>query len=489
VDADFTILPGGLFRGVGGGGGGGGTTTPGGSNTQIQYNNNGAFGGVPNLTWNGTTLSATGSFTGSFTGSLLGTASYASNGGVTQLLAGSNITLSPTNGRGQVTISSTGGGGVYGNTATGSYGSFYDTTTQTITVINTLRSMSLNTTDISNGVSISGSVDPYNTYIKTENAGIYDIQFSAQIEKTSAGGTSTAYIWLRKNGIDLAQTNTAFELSQNAKGVAAWNWFVNSNANDYYQIMWTADATDIQLAASTPTYGPAVPSIIATVNRVDQFLSNTGSFTGSFTGDFTGSLIGTSSWATNALTASFAPNYVLTSQTSSMTVLSSSFALTASYVPPSPSAGLVYYMTTNPASLTVSGGVEQNLASITIPANTVQVGDRLEIFYSFSKVGTNAVSSYRIKISGSGTDGTLLNNGANQGATVLGLTSQNLYRVLSTSSMVGSSQFFGGAATVGTTVNYTGSSLTGSNTFYFNAVRNSAADTITLNDCYIKILR
>jgi len=306
VNADFTILPGGLFRGVGGGGGGGGTTPPGGSNTQIQYNNNGVFGGVPNLTWNGTTLLATGSFTGSFTGSLLGTssysttASYALNGGVTQILAGSNITLSPTNGLGQVTISSTGGGGVYGNTATGSYGSFYDTTTQTNPVANVIRSMSFNSTDITNGVSISGSVSPYNTYIKTENAGVYDIQFSAQLEKTSTGNTSTTFIWLRKNGIDLAETNTALELSQNGKGVAAWNWFVNAAANDYFQIMWAADRTDLQLTATTPVIGPAVPSIIATVNRIDQFLSNTGSFTGSFTG----SLFGTSSWAVNALTAS-----------------------------------------------------------------------------------------------------------------------------------------------------------------------------------------
>ena len=59
------------------GSGGGGTTNPGGSNTQIQYNNTGTFGGVTNLTWNGTTLSATGSFTGSFTGNLAGTSSYA----------------------------------------------------------------------------------------------------------------------------------------------------------------------------------------------------------------------------------------------------------------------------------------------------------------------------------------------------------------------------------------------------------------------------
>ena len=59
---------------VGGGGG-----TPGGSTTQIQYNNGGAFGGVPTLTYDGTTLRVTGSFTGSLTGSLLGTASFATS--------------------------------------------------------------------------------------------------------------------------------------------------------------------------------------------------------------------------------------------------------------------------------------------------------------------------------------------------------------------------------------------------------------------------
>jgi hypothetical protein len=48
------------------------------------------------------------------------TASYASNGGVTQLLAGPNITLSPTNGLGQVTVSATLSGSTSFNTATGS---------------------------------------------------------------------------------------------------------------------------------------------------------------------------------------------------------------------------------------------------------------------------------------------------------------------------------------------------------------------------------
>ena len=71
----YVFGAGGLFRGSGGSGGGSGgtSTSPGGSNTQIQYNNNGAFGGVSNLTWDGTTLSAT----GSFSGSLVGTGSWA----------------------------------------------------------------------------------------------------------------------------------------------------------------------------------------------------------------------------------------------------------------------------------------------------------------------------------------------------------------------------------------------------------------------------
>jgi hypothetical protein len=43
----------GVLTATGGGGG-----TPGGSNTQIQYNDSGSFGGVPNLLWNGTNLTA-----------------------------------------------------------------------------------------------------------------------------------------------------------------------------------------------------------------------------------------------------------------------------------------------------------------------------------------------------------------------------------------------------------------------------------------------
>jgi hypothetical protein len=307
----------------------------------------------------------TGSFTGSFSGSLLGTASYATNalsasyalnGGVTQLLAGPNIVLSPTNGLGQVTITANLSGSTSFNTSTGSYGSFYDTTTQTNPVANIPRSMSFNNTDITNGVSISGSTSPFNTYIKTQNAGVYNIQFSAQIDKTD-GGNDEVVIWLRKNGIDLTDTATTLTLqNNNDKQIAAWNWFVTSAANDYYQIIWLSADVDLRLLAE-PISGthPGIPSVISTVNRVDQFLSNTGSFSGSFNGNFTGSLLGTASNAVSssytltasiatsasyAATASYVVNaltasYIVTAQTASyvLNAVSSSFASTASLAP------------------------------------------------------------------------------------------------------------------------------------------------------------
>ena len=97
--------------------------------------------------------------------------------------------------------------------------------------------------------------------------------------------------------------------------------------------MWYSPDANVRLHAEAG-FGvvPGIPSLIVTANRVDQFLSNTGSFSGSFTGN----LIGTASYATQALSASYAltASYVTLAQTASYALqsVSSSFATTASYV-------------------------------------------------------------------------------------------------------------------------------------------------------------
>jgi DNA gyrase/topoisomerase IV subunit A len=147
---------------------------------------------------------------------------------------------------------------------TGYYGSFYDTTTQNVVGVNTYQPVRLNTTDLSNQVSIANS-----SHIVVANSGVYNIQFSLQIDKTQGSGAHI-YIWLKKNDIDVS--NSATELAvqgTSSEIVAAWNFVVQSEANDYYELMWSATDPHIRLkAVGASAVVPAIPSIILTVVSV-----------------------------------------------------------------------------------------------------------------------------------------------------------------------------------------------------------------------------
>lgn len=147
---------------------------------------------------------------------------------------------------------------------TGYYGNFFDTTTQTIVGVNTHQPVRLNTTDLSNQVSIANS-----SHIVIANSGIYNIQFSLQVDKTTAAGAHI-YIWLRKNGLNVP--NSATELAVQgtfSEVVAAWNFVVQSEANDYYELVMSATDINIRLkAVSTNGVVPAIPSVIVSVVSV-----------------------------------------------------------------------------------------------------------------------------------------------------------------------------------------------------------------------------
>jgi len=232
-------------------------------------------------------------------------ASYAANGGVTKILAGANVNLSPISGLGDVTITSF-GTNLY-NTATGSYGSFYDTGSVLAASTTVIYSMSLNTTDISNGVFVSAS-GGNNTRIKFTNAGVYNIQFSSQFSNTD-NTNQDVVVWVRKNGTDVPDSSGVigvppFKAGSNGQVIASWNYYLNLSAGDYIQLCWHVEQANVITletipAGVGPTH-PRTPSTILTAQRVDTFLSNTGSFSGSFTGTFTGSLLGTASHAATA---------------------------------------------------------------------------------------------------------------------------------------------------------------------------------------------
>lgn len=154
-------------------------------------------------------------------------------------------------------------GNIFGNIlTTPAYGSFYDTTTQINSNVGNGIPMTFNTTDINNQITIAAG----NTQITIGKTGVYNIQFSAQINKTS-GGADNIYVWLDKNGNAVSNSATAVYLvGNNSKIPAAWNFVVSATAGDYYRLMWEAASADIELLAEAPAGDvPAIPSVILTV--------------------------------------------------------------------------------------------------------------------------------------------------------------------------------------------------------------------------------
>ena len=142
------------------------------------------------------------------------------------------------------------------------YGSFYDTTTQTAAAINTAYAITFNTTDLSQGVTIGSPTS--RVYVDRPN--VYNIQFSAEFINT-AGGAHNAWIWLRKNGTDVPNSASTVRIEgNNTELVAAWNFLLQMNAGDYFELMWEVSDIALSLHADPATaIHPAIPSIILTV--------------------------------------------------------------------------------------------------------------------------------------------------------------------------------------------------------------------------------
>jgi len=143
----------------------------------------------------------------------------------------------------------------------------FDTTTQTNPSAASGNAFTYNTTVDARGIAvISGSM------IQVANSGVYDIQFSAQLEKTSANKEDVD-IWLSKNGVGVPWSATTIVVEGSSdRQVAAWNFFLSMDSNEYAELYWHSDDLDVAVIAASGHAVPAhpdIPSIILTVNNVD----------------------------------------------------------------------------------------------------------------------------------------------------------------------------------------------------------------------------
>lgn len=152
------------------------------------------------------------------------------------------------------------------------YGAFQDSTDQTAASTTAAYAVTFNTTDYSAGVSVVS-----NSQITVRTGGVYNIQFSIQFANGNVA-IQDVDIWFRKNGTDVAGSNSKFSVPNSHGGtdghlIAALNFYIQLAAGDYVQIMWATTSTDVSLeqipAQTTPTR-PSTPSAIVTVNKVDE---------------------------------------------------------------------------------------------------------------------------------------------------------------------------------------------------------------------------
>jgi len=158
-------------------------------------------------------------------------------------------------------------GGKYLNIPYGAFSSDQDQTT----TANTATLMTFNTTDFANEVSIDSSE------ITVVNAGIYNLQFSAQFQNTDTA-FQDVYIWLKQNGTDITGSTGFVSIPNRHAGtdghaIVGWNYFLSMVANDYVEIYWSVPdpAVTIQhLAASGTPTKPSTQSVVATMTFVSS---------------------------------------------------------------------------------------------------------------------------------------------------------------------------------------------------------------------------
>jgi hypothetical protein len=153
------------------------------------------------------------------------------------------------------------------------YGAFQDSTDQVAANTTTAYAITFDTTDFSNGVTLSNS-----SRLNVSQSGIYNVQFSIQFTNTT-NASQDVDVWFRKNGTNADKSNSRFGFAPR-KGagdpfhtIAAINYFLSLNANDYVEIMWRTTDVGVsieQYPAGTSPTRPAVPSAIVTLSFVSN---------------------------------------------------------------------------------------------------------------------------------------------------------------------------------------------------------------------------
>jgi hypothetical protein len=156
------------------------------------------------------------------------------------------------------------------------YAQFHSNSDQTAANTYTAYAVTYDVADYSDGISISSS-----SHVDVVHEGIYRFDYSISLENT-VNDRVDVDIWLRKNGTDIADSNSKFSIAaRKSTGdpsylIAVTPFMISLAAGDYVQLMWRTSNTGASIqhlpavaasAGVTPAI-PATPSVILAVEFV-----------------------------------------------------------------------------------------------------------------------------------------------------------------------------------------------------------------------------
>jgi len=104
-------------------------------------------------------------------------------------------------------------------------------------------------------------------------AGKYNLQFSLQWANAD-NSEHNFYVWLRKNGVNVANSTGEVTCLKSAKGVNGWNYIISSaNTTDYFELAYQVTDTDVTFPyvatfGTAPNDVPSAPALITTLTPV-----------------------------------------------------------------------------------------------------------------------------------------------------------------------------------------------------------------------------
>ena len=144
-------------------------------------------------------------------------------------------------------------------------GAWHDISRQLAVGNNTPTRVQCDTIDIERGI----WRDPATDIFYVADAGIYNIEFSAQLDRNK-GTDSELWIWLAVDGADVPESASVIRVKGNdGETVAAWNFLVELKPGASISLMWaTDDAVDTYLETFPASgFHPAIPSVILTITQ------------------------------------------------------------------------------------------------------------------------------------------------------------------------------------------------------------------------------